>query len=366
MICEVRPVDLVERRVERGGLARAGGAGDEQDAVRPADEALEGLRGGRREAQPVEGQEDRGAIQEPHDDGLAVHRRHGGHADVHAPAARGGDPDAPVLGQAPLGDVQLGHDLDAGGEGGLQPPGRGLLVVQQPVDAVAHAQAVLEGLDVDIGGVGGQRPVDQEIDQSDDGGLECHVAEVVDVVLRLGMPIGRVGAHALDDLLDRGVGPVGALDGLQDGRGRRDAELDGEAKALLEVVEQQGIRGIGRRERDRRAVHRDRTGHVLAQVLGRQLLEGGRRRRQLLGVEPGQLLLGRQRLQHILGGGRAHRHERLAEPQPLPRGPRQRGLEDVFGDDAGLDEDLPDGAGAPGGCFHGARIMFFAETDRQS
>ena len=35
--------DDLERRVERGGLARAGGAGDQDDAVRPADEVVEEL-----------------------------------------------------------------------------------------------------------------------------------------------------------------------------------------------------------------------------------------------------------------------------------------------------------------------------------
>ena len=78
--------------------------------------------------------------------------------------------------------------------------GGALLVVEQPVDGVPHAQAVLEGLDVDVGGVGGQRPVDQEVDEAHDGSLEGHVPEVVDVLLGLGVAVAPGGPHALDDL----------------------------------------------------------------------------------------------------------------------------------------------------------------------
>ena len=44
---------------------------------------------------------------------------------------------------------------------GLQPPRRRLLVVEHAVDAVAHAQRVLEGLDVDVGGFGGDGLLDR-------------------------------------------------------------------------------------------------------------------------------------------------------------------------------------------------------------
>ena len=272
---EVRAVDLVEAGVERGGFPGAGGTRDQDNAVGPVDQRLEGLRGGSRKAQPVERQEDRRAVQESHDDGLTVDRGHGGDADVHPPASGRRDADTSVLRQATLGDVQLGHDLDARGQRGLQPPRGSFLVVQQPVDAVAHAQAVLEGLDVDVGRVGGERFLDQEVDQAHDRGLERHVAEVIDVVLRGRVAVGG-RPHPLDDPLQRGVGAVRSLDRLEDRRGRGHAEPDGHAEGLPQIVEQQWIGGLRRRHRDRRPVDRDRTGEVLAQILGRQLLDQGR------------------------------------------------------------------------------------------
>jgi len=290
---------------------------------------------------------------------------HGGDADVHAAPAHPRDSDPPVLGQAALGDVQLGHDLDAGGQGGLQAPGRGLLVVEQPVDAVAHAQAVLEGLDVDVGGVDGERLLDEEIDEADDRRLEGQVAQVIDVVLWLGVPIGA-GPHPLHDLLQGGVGPVGPLDGLEDGRPGRDAELDGEREGLLEIVEQQGIRRIRRRHGDRRALDGDRAGHVLAQVLRRQLLECGRGRRQLLGGEIRQLLLGRYRLQDIVSTGGAHGDQRLAEPLPLLPGPGERLLKQLVGDDARLHENLAQAERRRREAVQGGGIMVAAAAGRQS
>ena len=118
---------------------------------------------------------------------LAVDGGHGRDADVHAPAAGRGDADAPVLGQAPLGDVHLRHDLDARGERGLQPPRRRLLVVEDAVDAIAHPQAVLEGLDVDVRGFGVHGLLDEEVDQPDHRRLEGHVAKLVDVLLGLAL-----------------------------------------------------------------------------------------------------------------------------------------------------------------------------------
>ena len=61
--------------------------------------------------------------------------------------------------------------------------GRRLLVVEDAVDAVADAQRVLERLDVDVGGLGVDGVLDEEVDQPDDGRLERHVAQVVDVLV---------------------------------------------------------------------------------------------------------------------------------------------------------------------------------------
>src|SRR5262249_135125 len=75
------------------------------------------------------------------------------------------------------GGVESRHDLDARGPRGLQPPRRGLLVVEQAVDAVADAQGVVEGLDVDVRRLVLDRLLDEEVDEAHHRGLEGEVAQ---------------------------------------------------------------------------------------------------------------------------------------------------------------------------------------------
>ena len=162
--------------------------------------------------------------------------------------------------------------------------------------------------------------VDQQVDEPDDRRLEGHVAEVVDVLLGLAVAVAPVGAHALDDLLERVAAPVGALDGLQDGRRRRHAELDRQAEGLPEIVEEQRIGRIGGGDGDRGALDRDRAHDVLAQVLGREVLQDRQRRGQLVGREEGQPLLGGEGPQHVVRG--AAPMATRASPSRRARAPR--------------------------------------------
>ena len=65
-------------------------------------------------AMPSSGSEMRAAllVEQTQHDALAAQRRHRRHAHVHL-AVLQPQPDAPVLRNAPLGDVELGHDLEA-------------------------------------------------------------------------------------------------------------------------------------------------------------------------------------------------------------------------------------------------------------
>ena len=58
--------------------------------------------------------------------------------------------DAAVLRHAALGDVELRHDLEARDERRLQLHRRLHDFLQRAVDAVAHAELVLEALEVDV------------------------------------------------------------------------------------------------------------------------------------------------------------------------------------------------------------------------
>jgi hypothetical protein len=88
------------------------------------------------EAQRVEIEDDALAVEDSHHHTFAVRSGHRGNAQVQLLAPHAVH-DAAVLRQPPLGDVELGHDLDTAdhGRGGL---GRGRLhFLQYAVDAVA-------------------------------------------------------------------------------------------------------------------------------------------------------------------------------------------------------------------------------------
>src|SRR2546428_14033856 len=75
-----------------------------------------------------------------------------------------------------------------------------LLIEEDAVDAVADAERVLERLDMDVRGLGVDGVLDEEVHEPDDRRLECHVTQLVDVLVPLGAP---VVLHALDDALQR-------------------------------------------------------------------------------------------------------------------------------------------------------------------
>src|SRR3990172_9867778 len=61
--------------------------------------------------------------------------------------------DAAVLGHASFGDVEVGHDLDAGGNGKGQVAGRRHHLIEYAVGLDADAELVLERLEVQVAGV---------------------------------------------------------------------------------------------------------------------------------------------------------------------------------------------------------------------
>ncbi len=194
-------VDPLERGVEGGGLAGAGRPGDQDDAVGAGDELLEAVPGSLVHAQFGDVSDRRAPVEQPQHRTLAVHRRQGGNADVDL-ALREPQADAAVLGQAPLGDVQVRHDLDAADHGGLVLPRMRGDVVEHAVDAVAHPQPPLSRLDVHVGCAVSQRLENRQVHQLDDRCLARECAQVVEgVLLRrqdLEIHVLQVGARRLD------------------------------------------------------------------------------------------------------------------------------------------------------------------------
>ena len=319
-------VDLVEGGVERRGLAGAGRPGDQEHAVGQADDALDRPPVPLLEAEVVERHQDRRPVEDPHDDALAVERGHRRHAEVEPPPLEA-HADAAVLGQAPLGDVQLRHDLDARGDRRLEALRRRLGVEEHAVDAVADPEAVLERLDVDVGRVRLDRVLDEEVDQPDHRRVERHVPERGEV-LAAGVVSALVVADRLDDLLDRRrARPEVALDRLEDRGlgGHGQADVDPQRPAQL--VDDGRVGRIGAGHHEDAVLDGEGTEAVLAHVLGRQPLEERRARRELLAADVGDLEVAGESLPHLLRAREAEPDQRvgqmLAGGLTVCLGPRQ-------------------------------------------
>ena len=160
---DLGPRDGVQRRVERGGLARAGGTADDQHAVgtlvggAPLHQVL------RREAQVGQRHLRRRVVEDPHDDLLAPHGRQAADAQVDL-APPGSDREPAVLREAPLGDVHVAHDLQSGDDRRLHLLGCRRHLLQHAVDAEADADIALARLDVDVRCVVRDRLVEQQVD----------------------------------------------------------------------------------------------------------------------------------------------------------------------------------------------------------
>ena len=114
----VRGVEELQHRVQRGRLARAGRAADEEQAVGLRDRRLQLLVVARREAELVE-RNRLARRQNPHDDVLdAARGRDGRDAQLDVERPELPELDLAVLRLPLLRDVEVAHDLDARGDGG--------------------------------------------------------------------------------------------------------------------------------------------------------------------------------------------------------------------------------------------------------
>jgi len=243
-------LDLTERAVERGGLTRAGGAGNQDDAVGHLDQFVE--RGVGVFVHPHAAKRELHAlfVEHTHHDPFAV--QHGDHGDADVDLASGDlELDAAVLGDPFLGDVQPGHDLQTADDGRLEAVDfrRHGLRLQHAVDPVADFQSRRLRLDVDVAGPGFHGLGEDLVDQPDDRGLLGrlgvfrlipldlveHFHAAVALVLPGHQAVDRLGRHA----------QVGLYQLCQLGRygqDRQHAEARGRAHRV-QGVEVEGVAG---------------------------------------------------------------------------------------------------------------------------
>ena len=119
----------------------------------------------------------------------------------------------PSWGSRALGDVQLGHELEAGDDGGLQPGRGGVHGMQDAVDPVAHPEVLLEGFQVDVAGPALHRPGDHLVDHANHRDLGSHIPQLLDVLgnaFGLFQPFARL-LHRLGPLVRSPVEPFQGL-----------------------------------------------------------------------------------------------------------------------------------------------------------
>ena len=138
----------------------------------------------------------RRAVEQTHDDALAVKCRQSRNAQIDFAAQRL-DLDAAVLRQAAFGDIQRRHQLHARNDRGLQFARRRVLIHQHAVDAVANAEFFFERLDVNIAGALFDGLRDHRVHQADDGRLARHVAKVFQILVVAGAEISGFGLRRL-------------------------------------------------------------------------------------------------------------------------------------------------------------------------
>ncbi len=299
-------VQARERGVERRRLARARGAGDEEDAVRLLDQRIDVVAGGRAHAERIEREPARLLVQQAQHHALAVRGRNGRDAHVDR-AARDAQRDAPVLRQALLGDVERGHDLHARDHRWMQPAARFHHVAQRAVDAIAHQRARFEALEVHVGCALAHRLREERVDEPDDGRVVLGFEEVGDFRKLLGelRKVDRL-AHVIDDRLGgRGLARVGERQAVVEFLRREQHLADGLARHAAHFRERGGL-GIGTDPDFERAGHLARGDHAL------RLREGVGKQAHGMRIELARV--------HGSFEGRGHLGEAVGVPGGVPSG----------------------------------------------
>ena len=273
---EFRRVDLVQRRVERHRLARAGRAAVQDHAVgladhlAVADQRLLGETEGR--------QRQRGLllVEDTHDHAFAVVERRSRDAEIEVEGFLGEllENDAPVLRQAPLGNIEVAHDLDARDQCRRDLGGQAELFLAQAVDAVADNDLVLLRLDVDVARSRKVRVLDDPVGQLDDrAGLLVHEFVVAGLDHR-----AELRADLLHDVVEaRRAVVLPLVELVADVLLAAKHPDHAEARHLVDLHRHRHLEGIREHHQQQLADGADRDHQVFLAELPRNALIGGGR-----------------------------------------------------------------------------------------
>ncbi len=332
-------VERVQRRVQRRGLSRSGGARHEDGPVcLPVSDLVALLdRGQEAELREVQGRAR--LVEHSKDDLLTVHRRERCHAEVDlAPAC--GEGDASVLRDTVLGDVEAGHDLEARRHASLdrlRGPGD---LMEHAVDAEPDAEIVGARLDVDVRGAFLEGLAEDQVDVLDDRGVLDHrvkIGDLGDLGLVSGRGLRRSGLGCEGRLA---VVAVHARQVLGYLACAADHDMNVVPEQRAQVVNGEHVRGVC--HADHRCVtavgereHPVATGKRLGNQLCRLRVE-----RFVVEVDELHARLGSRRTDQVLLGDEAELAQDVAERPPRCRPLAQGGFHLLAGDLSGADEQL--------------------------
>ena len=252
-------LDFAQRGVERGGLARPGGAGHQHHAVRLHDVAPKFHQVAFGEPHHVERQlgellAHRFLVEHAQHGVLAVDGGHDGNAEIDQ-AVLVAHAEAPVLRHALLGDIQFAHHLDARNDGGLPVLGDGRHgVVQHAIDAVLDGHFLIARFNVNIARAPLQGIEDGGIHQLDHrSDVAIGSRELVDGKRLVGIAVfgHHVERESLGDFLQHALRLFGLLQQLGNLRegGHLDEQLAVQQQGKL--VDEVQVPRIGQRDLQR-------------------------------------------------------------------------------------------------------------------
>ena len=245
--------DVAEHGIERGGLAAAGGAGDQNQPFAAAQHLAEKPLFVRRQLQLLERRNQGRRIEHPQHRLFAEHGRQGGNPQLDFLVRL--DPfDPAVLWPALLCDVEPAEHLEAADDCLVHDPGKGVHRPQDPVNPEAHDGLVPFGFEVNVRGALLERLVEDAVECGYDGpggrlqvagGLGCGDKFLV-CRGRVGVPAALVGQLRFRGAQRRPQVVEASVDPFNVGAGR-DHDLHPDAQVPFEVGDGPAVEGIGDR-----------------------------------------------------------------------------------------------------------------------
>ena len=193
-------------------------------------------------------------VEDADDRVFAVHARHHRDAEVDG-LARHAQAEAAVLRHALLGDVELGHDLDARQDRAVKPLGdRPHRRLQHAVDAVLHIHRIVLRLDVNVARAPLDRREDGRVDEADDRAAVARQALDGEVVLARFVVLEHLDLEFFGGLVEHALRAFALLQHALDRRPRADHDAHVGAEDHRQLVDHRQVRRIRHDDDERLAV----------------------------------------------------------------------------------------------------------------